>query len=104
VTVTNAFRAVRSRRNYPLISSEQFVRYLEYSVASVFFSYSHADEALRDQLEKQLSILRRQGVIETWHDRRIGAGEEIDKAISENLVSADIILLLISPDFINSDY
>jgi hypothetical protein len=73
-------------------------------VASVFFSYSHADEALRDQLEKQLSILRRQGVIETWHDRRIGAGEEIDKAISENLVSADIILLLISPDFINSDY
>lgn len=73
-------------------------------MASVFFSYSHADEALRDQLEKQLSILRRQGVIETWHDRRIGAGEEIDKAISENLTSADIILLLISPDFINSDY
>jgi hypothetical protein len=73
-------------------------------VASVFFSYSHADEALRDQLEKQLSILKRQGVIETWHDRRIGVGEEIDKAISENLTSADIILLLISPDFINSDY
>lgn len=73
-------------------------------MASVFFSYSHADEALRDQLEKQLSILRRQGVIETWHDRRIGAGEEIDRAISENLMSADIILLLISPDFINSDY
>ncbi|WP_428428779.1 toll/interleukin-1 receptor domain-containing protein [Pararhizobium sp.] len=73
-------------------------------MASVFFSYSHADEALRDQLEKQLSILKRQGVIETWHDRRIGAGEEIDKAISENLMSADILLLLISPDFINSDY
>lgn len=73
-------------------------------MASVFFSYSHADEALRDQLEKQLSILKRQGVVETWHDRRIGAGEEIDSAISRNLMSAEIILLLISPDFINSDY
>ncbi|RWX40294.1 toll/interleukin-1 receptor domain-containing protein [Rhizobium leguminosarum] len=73
-------------------------------MASVFFSYSHADEALRDQLEKQLSILKRQGIIETWHDRRIGAGEEIDRAISTNLLSADIILLLVSPDFINSDY
>ncbi|TBZ22485.1 toll/interleukin-1 receptor domain-containing protein [Rhizobium leguminosarum] len=73
-------------------------------MASVFFSYSHADEELRDQLERQLSILKRQGVIETWHDRRIGAGEEIDKAISDNLMAADIILLLVSPDFINSDY
>lgn len=73
-------------------------------MATLFFSYSHADEALRDQLEKQLSILKRQGVIETWHDRRIGAGEEIDAAISKNLASADIILLLVSPDFINSDY
>lgn len=43
-------------------------------MAKVFFSYSHADEALRDQLEKQLSLLKRQGIIETWHDRRIGAG------------------------------
>ncbi|MDC7745816.1 toll/interleukin-1 receptor domain-containing protein [Rhizobium binxianense] len=73
-------------------------------MASVFFSYSHVDEALRDQLERQLSILKRQGVVETWHDRRIGAGEEIDAAISKNLTSADIILLLVSPDFINSDY
>ena len=45
---------------------------------SVFFSYSHTDEVLRDELEKQLSMLKRQGTIETWHDRRIGAGEEID--------------------------
>ncbi|WP_246790498.1 toll/interleukin-1 receptor domain-containing protein, partial [Rhizobium leguminosarum] len=59
---------------------------------------------MRDQLEKQLSILKRQGVVETWHDRRIDAGEEIDAAISKNLTSADIILLLVSPDFINSDY
>ena len=71
---------------------------------SIFFSYSHADEALRDQLEKQLSVLKRQGVIETWHDRRIGAGEELHDAISTNLESADIILLLVSSDFLDSDY
>ena len=71
---------------------------------TVFFSYSHADEDLRDQLEKQLSTLKRQGVIETWHDRRIGAGNEIDRAISERIETDDIILLLVSPDFIASDY
>ena len=71
---------------------------------SVFFSYSHADEALRDQLEKQLSMLKRQGVIETWHDRRIGAGQEFAKTIDDNLDKADIILLLVSPDFLASDY
>lgn len=71
---------------------------------SVFFSYSHADEALRDQLEKQLSMLKRQGVIETWHDRRIGAGNEIDATIDAHIDSDEIILLLVSPDFLASDY
>jgi len=71
---------------------------------SVFFSYSHADEALRDQLEKQLAMLRRQGVIETWHDRRIGAGQDIDHAIDEHINRDEIILLLVSPDFLASDY
>jgi hypothetical protein len=71
---------------------------------SVFFSYSHADEVLRDKLEKQLSMLRRQGVIETWHDRRIGAGEDIHQAIDGHINTDDIILLLVSADFIDSDY
>ncbi|MFC3077682.1 toll/interleukin-1 receptor domain-containing protein [Phenylobacterium terrae] len=71
---------------------------------SVFFSYSHADEGLRDQLEKQLAMLKRQGVIDTWHDRRIGAGVHIDHAINEHINSDEIILLLVSPDFIASDY
>ena len=44
-------------------------------MAIVFFSYSHADEELRDQLEKHLTMLKRQGVIETFHDRRIPAGD-----------------------------
>jgi hypothetical protein len=73
-------------------------------VPSVFFSYSHADEDLRDQLEKQLAMLKRQGVIETWHDRRIGAGQEIDAAIDDHINRDEIILLLVSPDFLASDY
>ena len=71
---------------------------------NVFFSYCHADEALRDQLEKQLAMLKRQGVIETWHDRRISAGQEVDAAIDDHINGDEIILLLVSPDFIASDY
>lgn len=73
-------------------------------MASVFFSYSHADEALRDQLEKQLSLLKRQGIIEVWHDRRIGAGQDFGKEIDRHVEIDDIILLLVSADFLDSDY
>ena len=71
---------------------------------TLFFSYSHKDEDLRDQLETQLIMLKRQGVIETWHDRRIGAGEELDEAIGRHVESDEIIALLVSPDFLASSY
>lgn len=71
---------------------------------SVFFSYSHHDEALRDQLEVQLAMLKHQGFIEAWHDRRIGAGQDLDDAIDTHIRSDEIILLLVSPDFIASPY
>jgi tetratricopeptide (TPR) repeat protein len=70
----------------------------------VFFSYAHEDEELRDELEKHLSILKRQGVITSWHDRKIGAGKEWEGEIDIHLNMAHVILLLISPDFIASDY
>jgi hypothetical protein len=70
----------------------------------VFFSYSHRDESLRDELEIHLAALKRQGVIDTWHDRRIVAGSEVHNQISEHLEHADVILLLVSPYFIASDY
>jgi hypothetical protein len=73
-------------------------------LVKVFFSYAHRDESLRDELEKHLSPLRRSGIIEPWHDRRIVAGEEFDASISQYLETADIILLLISADFLASDY
>jgi hypothetical protein len=70
----------------------------------LFYSYSHQDEALRERLEISLALLKRQGIIQAWHDRQIGAGDEWAKQISEHLENADIILLLVSPDFIASDY
>ena len=73
-------------------------------MASLFFSYSHVDENLRDQLETQLAMLRRQGAIEVWHDRRIGAGDEFDPEIMQHVENDDIILLLVSPNFLASDY
>jgi hypothetical protein len=73
-------------------------------MAAIFMSYSHSDEGLRDELEKHLSGLRRQGVISTWHDRRIGPGEDIHGQISAQLDSAEIVLLLVSADFLASDY
>ena len=73
-------------------------------MAIVFFAYSHKDKDLRDELEIHLSALKRQGVIQTWHDRRIGAGKHLDTEISSNLENAQIILLLISPYFIASEY
>jgi hypothetical protein len=73
-------------------------------LARLFFSYSHADEALRNRLETHLSMLKRQGAIETWHDRRIAAGDEFAGSIDEELERADIILLLVSPDFLDSRY
>lgn len=70
----------------------------------IFFSYSHDDEEQRNQLEKHLALLKRQGLIEAWHDRRIVAGEHIDDSIDAELERADIVLLLVSASFIASDY
>ena len=70
----------------------------------VFFSYAHEDEGLRDELAKHLKLLERQGVISAWHDREIGAGDEWRQEIEQRLKAADIILLLISADFLASDF
>ncbi|MBV5329683.1 MAG: toll/interleukin-1 receptor domain-containing protein [Chlorobium sp.] len=70
----------------------------------IFYSYSHKDEYYRNKLETHLKILERTGVIDQWHDRNIEAGDDWKTALDENLERADIILLLVSSDFIASDY
>lgn len=73
-------------------------------MAKLFFSYSHIDAAMRDELEIHLSMLKREGMIEPWHDRRIGAGKVLSKEIDSNLEESDIVLLLVSPYFLDSYY
>ena len=70
----------------------------------VFISYSHADEEYRSELEKHLAILKRQGLVSIWHDRRILVGDKFDSEISDNLLEADLVLLLVSSDFLSSNY
>jgi TIR domain/NACHT domain len=70
----------------------------------VFYSYSRKDLDLQESLKTHLGTLRRQKIISGWDDRELVGGEEWDHAIKSKLNTADIILLLISPDFINSDY
>jgi hypothetical protein len=71
---------------------------------SVFISYAHQDQALREELEKHLSNLRRQNVIASWYDGDISPGSEWESQIIEHLNSDQIVLLLISADFIASDF
>jgi len=69
----------------------------------LFYSYSQKDELLRGQLETHLKLLQRQGLISTWHERMIEAGEERADVLSAQLDQAQIILLLVSSDFLASD-
>ncbi|MFK7903961.1 MAG: toll/interleukin-1 receptor domain-containing protein [Chitinophagales bacterium] len=69
-----------------------------------FYSYSHKDEELRECFENHMSGLKRKGVIEEWHDRKILPGEFWEKSINSNIENADLILFLVSSDFLASDY
>ena len=70
----------------------------------VFFSYAHEDEVFMNDLRRQLALFDRQGVIRKWHDRLIPPGTEWQGQIDERILHSDIILLLVSPHFFDSDY
>src|SRR5260221_1273799 len=70
----------------------------------LFDSYAHKDERWRKRLESHLSMLQGQGYIASWHARNITAGATWAGEIDAHLTTADIILLLISPDFLASEY
>ena len=69
----------------------------------VFFSYAEEDKKLRDQLTEHLSSLKRERIINAWHDGEIIAGNERNKQINQHLENAKVILLLVSSSFIASD-
>jgi hypothetical protein len=71
---------------------------------NIFLSYAHEDEAMKVQLDKNLIMLKKGDKVNIWQDRQILAGAEWDESIAKELAAADIILLLISVDFNNSQY
>lgn len=75
-----------------------------YNKIKLFYSYSHKDMDVQAQLETHLTLLKRLRIISTWYDRKILPGQEWRNEIDTNLEEADIILLLISADFLASDY
>ena len=70
----------------------------------LFISYSHADEEYLQRLEKHLAPLVHEGEIQVWHDRRITPSHPWEPEIDDHLRSADLVLLLITPDFLASKY
>jgi hypothetical protein len=71
---------------------------------NLFISYSHEDEVMKKELDKHLIMLKRSGKIDVWNDRQLMAGQEWDEEIKNELANAQIILLLVSADFNNSEY
>jgi len=73
-------------------------------MAKVFISYARSDLEYLQKLELALKPLQRLGYIEIWNDRKILAGEEWDSSIREAINDADLVLLLVSPNYLSSDY
>jgi hypothetical protein len=74
------------------------------AAVKLFISYSHKDERLKSDLQAHLGSLQREGRIEFWHDREIMPGSHWESVIDDHLEGADVIILLVSADFISSNY
>ena len=70
----------------------------------IFCSYAHEDEELRKEFVSSVALLRQQKVVDVWHDKEILAGGNWVGEIDEHLNTADIVVLLISRHFLNSDF
>ena len=70
----------------------------------LFYSYAHRDEAHLTRLRMHLALLKHENRISEWYDRKIRPGDEWDRSIKDELERARIILLLVSANFIASDY
>ena len=87
------------RKQHTII--ERIDKYMAQSV--VFISYSHKDEREKDKLLAHLGILRHAGLIGLWSDDQIGAGVDWEQKIREAMAQAQVAILLISANFLNSD-
>jgi serine/threonine protein kinase len=92
--------AVKGANTEPVVKSTE----LAAKGIEIFFSYSHKDEELRNELDEHLSTLKQLKLITAWHDKEIGAGKNWAHEIDKRLSKACIILLLVSPSFMASRY
>lgn len=74
------------------------------AVPKVFISYSHQDEEWKDRLVRHLSVLEQQSLIDVWEDRSIGGGSEWEPAILDAMESSSIAVLLVSANYLTSDF
>ncbi len=97
---------VSQQYNNYIESCKEGIAYMpqELPEKKIFICYSHEDKALRERLEVHLSLMQQQGLISSWHDRHIRAGMDWAKEIDAHLEEAAVILLLISADFMASNY
>ena len=72
------------------------------SALKIFISYSHKDEAFKDELVTMLTGLQRRKFVDAWQDRRIEAGDEWNQSIQTAMDECDLALLLVSPDYLAS--
>ncbi|HYU71171.1 MAG TPA: TIR domain-containing protein [Ktedonobacteraceae bacterium] len=72
------------------------------TLTEVFISYAHEDEQLKKSLDKHLSILKQQGIVNAWSSKEIPVGAQWNKEINARLEAANVILLLVSPDYLAS--
>ena len=69
----------------------------------LFYSYSHKDSSFRERMEETLKLLEENVGLNQWSDRSILPGEHIPDHIKEALEKSDILVFLISSDFLSSD-
>src|SRR6266567_4181076 len=71
---------------------------------TIFLAYASEDESLLHKLEQHLSVFKQEKIIDLWHKQMVDPGAEWEREITEYVNSAQIILILISPAFLSSEY
>src|SRR5262245_7367742 len=71
---------------------------------NVYYVYADSDEGYLHALDRHLGLLERQKLVRAWHRRKLLPGEDWQTVVDQHFESADIILLLVSPDLLDSKY
>lgn len=74
------------------------------SALKIFISYSHKDEIFKDELVTLLAGLQRRGIVDAWQDRRVEEGDEWNRSIQNAMNDCDLVLLLVSADYLASRF